>query len=156
MVYGVIVAALLMQVYTVVPDSSDDIPAAIERAVHHMNFIIRPIARHRLRQNNPLPPRLEIELRADSIVILRGDEPRAAMPRDGTAVPWRSLGGDKCRISAVISGDTLAEHIVSHGGESEARYVFRDRGQRVRQEVRITSSHLPEPVVYSVTFARAP
>jgi hypothetical protein len=103
-----------------------------------------------------LPQHLELDVRADSIVILRGDEPRAALPRDGTAVPWRSLGGDKCQISATLVGDTLTERIVAHGGESEARYVFLNDGQRIQQDVRITSSHLPQPVVYRVTFARTP
>ena len=157
MVFGLIAVAVFAQMaYTVVPEQSDDINAAIDRAVEHMFFIARPIARHRLRVNNPLPQRLALDLRTDSIVILRGDEPRAALPRDGTVVPWRSLGGDKCKVSATLVGDTLTEHIVAHGGESEARYVFLDGGQRVRQSVRITSSHLPQDVVYSVTFVRSP
>lgn len=154
MLLGLFVA--LQVAYTVVPQESDDINASIDRAVEHMNFIARPIARHRLRVNNPLPAHLELDVRTDSIVILRGDEPRAALPRDETAVPWRSLGGDKCQVSATLVGDTLTERIVAHGGESEARYVFLDGGHRIRQEVRITSSHLPQPVVYAVTFVKAP
>jgi len=142
--------------YTVVPAESDDINAAIDRAVEHMMFIARPIARHRLRVNNPLPQQFQLDIGPDSIVILRGDEPRAALPRTGAAVPWRSLGGDPCQISAMLVGDTLTEHIVAHGGESEARYVILDDGKRIREDVRITSSHLPQPVVYTVTFARTP
>lgn len=155
-VLGVMVAIMLQVTYTVVPAESDDINAAIDRAVEHMMFIARPIARHRLRVNNPLPRRLELDIRPDTIVILRGAEPRAALPRDGSAVAWRSLGGDQCQISASLVGDTLSERIVAHGGESAARYVLLDGGQRIRQDVRITSSHLPQPVVYTVTFARAP
>lgn len=153
MLMGLLVA--LQVAYTVVPAESDDINASIDRAVEHMMFIARPIARHRLRVNNPLPQHLELDIRPDSIVILRGDEQRAALPRDGTAVPWRSLGGDQCQISATLVGDTLTERIVAHGGESEARYIMLDDGKRVREDVRITSSHLPRPVVYTVTFVRA-
>lgn len=156
MFLGLVAAAMLQVTYSVVPTESEDINAAIDRAVEHMMFIARPIARHRLRVNNPLPQTLELDVRPDSVVIVRGNEGRAALPRDGTAVPWRSLGGDQCQVSATLVGDTLTEHVVAHGGESEARYVFLDGGQRIRQEVRITSSHLPQPVVYSVTFARAP
>jgi hypothetical protein len=144
------------RVYVVVAEQSDDIPAAIERSVEHMNFIIRPIARHRLRVTNPLPQHLQLDITPDTITVHLGDAPLAALPRDGSTVPWRSAAGDKCQISGVLVGDTLVEHIISHGGQGETRYVMLDGGNRVREDVRITSSHLPEPVVYSVTFARAP
>ena len=155
-----LIALLLAQdstrVYDVVPDQSDDIPAAIERAVEHMFFIARPIARHRLRENNPLPRQLRLDYTKDTITVRLGDAPPAALPRDGSAVPWRSLGGDKCQASITVAGDTLIEHVVAHGGQSETRYVPLDDGTRIREDVRITSSHLSQPVVYSVTFARAP
>ena len=144
------------RVYDVVPDQSDDIPAAIERSVEHMNFIIRPIARHRLRKTNPLPQHLRLDYTPDTITVHLGDAPPAALPRDGSAVPWRDVDNDKCRVSLTLAGDTLIEHVVAHGGQGETRYVMLDDGKRVREDVRITSSHLPEPVVYSVTFAQAP
>jgi len=142
--------------YDVVAEQSDDIPAAIERSVEHMNFIIRPIARHRLRVTNPLPRHLQLDIAPDTITVHLGDAPPAVLPRDGSTVLWRSLGGDKCQISGALAGDTLVEHIISHGGQGETRYVMLDGGKRVREDVRITSSHLPQPVVYSVTFARTP
>jgi hypothetical protein len=141
------------RVYDVVPAESDDIHAAIDRSVEHMNFIARPIARHRLRATNPMPSRLQLDIMRDTIVVWLGDAPRAALPRDGTAVPWVDIDGDKCRISVVVAGDTLTEHIVAGGGEGETRYVLLDGGQRVREDVRISSSHLPAPVVYSVMFS---
>jgi hypothetical protein len=143
------------RVYVVAPEQSDDIPAAIERSVEHMNFIIRPIARHRLRVTNPLPQHLQLDIAPDTITVHLGDAPPAALPRDGSAVPWRSLGGDRCQISGALAGDTLVEHVISHGGQGETRYVMLDGGKRVREDVRITSSHLPKPVVYSVVFTKA-
>jgi hypothetical protein len=144
------------RMYDVLADSSDDINAAIERSVEHMNFIARPIARHRLRVANPLPRQLRIMMAADTITIQVGAEPPAALPRDGTAVPWRSLGGDKCQASLTVAGDTLVKHVVAHGGQSEARFVLSDSGRRVREHVRISSPHLPKPVDYSVLFSRTP
>jgi hypothetical protein len=156
----ILIALLVIQdssrVYDVVPDQSDDIAAAIERSVQHMNFITRPIARHRLLKTNPLPRQLRLDYTTDTITVRLGDAPPAALPRDGSAVPWRSLGGDKCQVSAVLAGDTLVERVISHGGQAETRYVVLDDGKRIREDVRISSSHLPQPVVYSVTFARAP
>jgi hypothetical protein len=142
-------------VYDVVPDQSDDINAAIDSSVEHMMFITRPIARHRLRVNNPLPQHLQLAMARDTITIRVGDQPPAALPRDGTAVPWRDLGGDKCQVNLVIAGDTLIEHVAAHGGQSETRFVLMDSGRRLREDVRISSSHLPRPVVYSVMFAKA-
>jgi hypothetical protein len=141
------------RVYDVVPEESDDIRAAIDRSVEHMNFIARPIARHRLRATNPMPLQLRLDATRDTIVVRLGDAPPAALPRDGTAVPWVDIDGDKCRISLVLAGDTLIEHIAAHGGQSETRYVMLDGGQRVREDVRISSSHLSAPVVYSVMFS---
>ena len=143
-------------VYDIVADQSDDINAAIERSVHHMNFIIRPIARHRLRVTNTLPQHLRLDVGRDTITVRVGDNPPAALPRDGTVVPWRDIDGDKCRVSLTFAGDTLIEHVAAHGGQGETRFVMLDDGKRIREDVRITSSHLPEPVVYSVTFTRAP
>jgi hypothetical protein len=145
-----------LAVYDVVPDQSDDINAAIDSSVEHMFFIARPIARHRLRVNNPLPQHLRFDVTPDTITVHLGDQPPAALPRDGTAVPWVSGDGDKCRVSLVIAGDTLTEHIAAHGGQSDTRFVMMDSGRRVREDVRITSSHLPQPVVYSVMFVRSP
>jgi hypothetical protein len=144
----------LAQEYDVVPGESDDIHAAIDRAVQHMSFITRPIARHRLRVNNPLPQHLQLDVAPDTIVVHLGDALPAVLPRDGTSVRWTDLDGDKCHASLTMVGDTLIERVIAPGGESETRYVRLDDGQRVREEVRITSSHLPEPVVYTVMFAR--
>jgi len=36
--------------YELLPNESDDVKAAIDRAISHMNFIVRPIARHRSQQ----------------------------------------------------------------------------------------------------------
>jgi hypothetical protein len=142
------------RVYTVVREESDDIHVAIDRAVEHMNFIARPIARHRLRSTNPLPEHLRLDITPDTIVVYLGDAPPAALPRDGTEVRWKDIDGDECRVSAILTGDTLTEHIIAHGGQSETRYVLLDSGHRVREEVRISSPHLPAPVIYSVMFTK--
>lgn len=144
------------QTYDIIPDSSDNIPAAVERAVQHMFFIARPIARHRLLVNNPMPQHVHFDVTPDTITLHLGDQRPLPLPRDGTVVPWVSTGGDKCQASLVVAGDTLIERVTAHGGQSETRFVTSDSGRRLREAVRITSSHLPQPVVYSILFAKAP
>ncbi len=140
--------------YAYVLSASDDIHAAIDHAVEHMSFISRPIARRRLRATNPVPAHLRIEAGADTVVLFVGEEEPARLPRDGGETTWHNLEGNECRVSMRLAGDTLVEHVVAHGGESERRLSLADSTARI--DVRITSPHLPLPVVYSVTFARAP
>src|SRR5690606_31714093 len=81
--------------YVFVPEESERIEDAIDRAADHMNFLIRPIAKRRLRGANEPIERIEIAYPGSDVrVVLRQDEPPIVSPRSGAAVPYRRADGE--------------------------------------------------------------
>jgi hypothetical protein len=144
-------------VYELVPDESDDVKAAIERSISHMNFIVRPIARHRLTRTNRPPAHLTFANHQDTLIVtLEGANP-IVTPRDGSAVPWVSgVSKEVYRVKAAVVGDTLHQAIMASDGHRLDDFVFSAGGDRVRLDVRLYADRLPAPLMYSLTFRRLP
>jgi hypothetical protein len=144
-------------VYALLPGESDDVKEAIERSISHMNFIVRPIARHRLTRTNRPPAHLTFANRADTLVVtLEGANP-IVTPRDGSLVPWVSgVSKEVYRVEAVVAGDTLHQTIIASDGHRQDDFIFSHGGERVRLDVRLYADRLPAPLTYSLTFQRLP
>ena len=140
-------------VYVLVPDSSDNIRAAIDRTVAHMNFIVRPIARSRLSKINPTPKQVRVDLEPDTASVAFDAGNPVVTPLDGDTVPWRNpLTGETNRTHAAVAGDTLRQTIVAPDGERENALIFSSDGARLRLRVTVTSHRLPRPLVYELMF----
>jgi hypothetical protein len=144
-------------VYTLVPDESDDVHAAIERTIAPLNFIIRPIARHRLARTNHTPAHLTIEVRPDTrVVTFEGANP-IPTPRDGSSLPWISgVSKELYHVHAVVRGDTLVQTIQASDGRRVDEFVVTPDGARVRLRVTLYAERLPVPLSYTLTFRRSP
>jgi hypothetical protein len=141
--------------YSLIPDSSDDIKAAINQTVEHMSFITRPIARGRLNKTNPLPQHIQVTQGSDTISVAFDDGNPVVTPLDGNAVPWRSsLTREDYQAHAEHAGDATAQVIVAPDGERKNTLVFSDDGARLALEVTITSHRLPQPLHYILRFRR--
>jgi hypothetical protein len=144
-------------VYELLPDESDDVKAAIERSIQHMNFIIRPIARHRLTRTNHPPAHLTFITHADTLVVTFEGANPIVTPRDGSPVPWVSgVSREVYRVKATVAGDTLHQTIMASDGHRIDDFVFSDAGQKVRLDVRLFADRLPAPLIYSLIFRRVP
>jgi hypothetical protein len=144
-------------VYELLPDESDDVKAAIERSIQHMNFIIRPIARHRLARTNHPPAHLTFTTHADTLVVTFEGANPIVTPRDGSPVPWVSgVSREVYRVQATVAGDTLHQTIMASDGRRIDDFVFSDAGQKVRLDVRLFADRLPAPLIYSLIFRRVP
>jgi hypothetical protein len=144
-------------VYQLVPDESDDVKAAIDRAISHMNFIVRPIARHRLARTNHPPAHLTFVTRPDTLVVTFEGANPIVTPRDGQLIPWVSgVSREIYRVKAMVAGDTLHQTIVASDGHRVDDFVFSDGGERVRLDVRLYADRLPAPLTYSLMFRRQP
>lgn len=142
--------------YTLVPDSSADIKAAINVTVSPMSFITRGIARSRLTKVNPLPHRVRVRLAADTVSVAFDDGDPVVTPVDGHAVPWvNALAKETDQAHVVIASDTLRQTLVASDGVRENALIF-DDGGRLRLLVTVTSHRLPKPLVYELLFRRDP
>jgi hypothetical protein len=144
-------------VYELVPNESDDVKAAIERSISHMNFIVRPIARHRLARTNHPPAHLTFSNHPDTLVVTFEGANPIVTPRDGNLIPWVSgVSRETYRVKATVAGDTLHQTILASDGHRIDDFVFSDDGNRVRLDVRLFAERLPAPLMYSLTFRRLP
>jgi hypothetical protein len=141
--------------YALIPDSSENIRAAIDRTVAHMNFITRPIARSRLSKINPTPQHVQIDLEADTVSIAFDNGNPVVSPLDGETVPWLNpLTGETNQAHAAVSGDTVRQTIIAHDGERENALIFSNDGERLRLHVTVTSHRLPRPLIYDLVFRK--
>ena len=143
-------------VYTLVPDSSDNIRSAIDHTVEHMNFITRPIARSRLSKVNPTPHELRVDRSADSVSIAFDNGNPVVTPLDGNTVPWSNpLTKETDHARATVAGDTVKQTISAPDGDRENALVFSNDSARVRLRVTVTSHRLPRPLVYDLLFTKS-
>ena len=124
--------------------------AAIEDVVSDMGLIAKPIARDKLRAGNEIAERLEITVDGDVVSVSFDGRPFVA-----------ALDGSKKRVTGIL-GDQLDYHVEIGG--AHLRQVFTgDRGGRsnsirraggkVAIDVKVTSSRLPKPLQYRLTYA---
>jgi hypothetical protein len=141
--------------YTLMPDSSSDIRAAINQTVSPMNFLIRGIARGRLTKVNPLPHRVRVRLATDSVsVAFDGGDP-VVTPADGAVVPWfNALAKETDQAHVLVAGDTLRQTIAASDGDRENVLTFADSGARLHIRVTVSSHRLPKPLMYDLFFRR--
>jgi hypothetical protein len=142
-------------VYTLAPDSSDDIKAAINQTVSPMNFLIRGIARGRLTKVNPLPHSVRVRLVADTVSVAFDNGDAVVTPSDGAIVPWyNALAKETDKAHVAIASDTLRQTISASDGDRENAISFTDGGARLHLQVTVTSHRLPKPLAYRLLFRR--
>ena len=133
------------------PARSDDINAVIDRSTADMNFIKRPIARHRLRATNPAPRNLSIREHGDSIdVILNSDVVLHTAP--GAHFKWRYNGEDLTVDTSVRNG-VLHNTFTAGDGVKQNEYRLRDDGM-LELRVHLSSPQLKHDVDYVEVFRR--
>ena len=139
-------------VYEFVPSESDAIDEKVDRAVAHMNFLIRGIARGRLRGANEPIDRIEIRYPGDTVwVSLRQDEAPVTSPRNGTAVDYRRADGEVLRVRTDLSPDTIDQFFDSDDGDKRMVYRMRADGL-LALDVEVLSEKLREPFRYTWVF----
>jgi hypothetical protein len=131
----------------------DGVDAAIEASVAPLNQMIRNMGRTRLKEANPVPQRLTIEVDGDSVEILMDGVGHEAS-LDGSPIKSESPQGDKVKVSHRIRSSQLTELIDGSGGDRTNDFKLSADGTRLTMSVKITSGQLPVPVEYRLTFKR--
>ena len=141
------------RVYALSPDESDDIRSAIERAIAHMSFITRPIARRRLIRANRPSPTLTFQVRSDTLVVTFVDDNPIVTPLAGGAVPWhRRSTSEMYDVHIALVGDTLRQTIATDDGERDNDFVFLEGGAAIEMHVTLRAERLPAPLRYIAVY----
>ena len=133
--------------------ASDDIQRAIEATVSKMGFIVRPIARGRLKKDNPAFKRVEIRHQAETIVIANDGLP-VRTPSEGTRVAWPRPDGATFTVSTRPEGGAWVQRFWAKDGVRTNTYTLSPDGQTLTMAVEITSPRLPQPLKYQLVYQR--
>jgi hypothetical protein len=140
--------------YQFVPDESDKIEGRIDDAVAHMNFLIRGIAKRRLRGANEQIERIDIRYQGDSIWIsLREDEPWVVSLRNGEFMPYTRADGEVVQVKSDIEPGVIDQYFDSDDGEKQMIYTLREDGKLELESI-IYSEKLKEPFRYTWVYER--
>ena len=133
---------------------TDDIAAAIESTVADMNFIKRPIARHRLTNVNPAYKKVTISLSDQEVVVQLEDRAPIHMPASGQGAPWTREDGEKFTVAAQASPAQLIQTFKNDEGERTNVFKLSADGKALVLAVTVKSGKLPKPLTYTITFGR--
>lgn len=133
--------------------SQEVIDKAVDAGVGKMNFIKRPIARSRLKKTNPLYQRIEIGNDGSQISVRFDAGKPVVMPANGNTVKWTRDDGEVFDVSASASGSKLQQTFKAEDGQRVNEFDLASDGT-LTLRVTLTSSQLPEPVRYVLTYKR--
>lgn len=137
-----------------VPGQSEDISQAVDKAVAHLNFLVRGIARNRLRGANQPISRIVIQYPDNDVYIsFREDEPPTISPRSGEFVPYTRADGEVVQVQTEFGNGTIRQFFDSDDGQKEHLYRLRPDGM-MALEVTVFSERLREPFTYTWVFRR--
>lgn len=141
--------------------ASDDVPAAIERAVAKMSFLTRPIGLSRLRATNQPPADVRFALPPDSVVVHYAGQPELRAKRDGSPRRWHNAAGEafEARATLVEAPDgrvMLRQSFDAEDGRRENTWTLDASGTALTLDVTVSSPRLPQPLRYRQRFRRAP
>jgi hypothetical protein len=139
--------------YSLDPAASDDVHQAIERTISHVNFIIRPIARHRLARTNKIPGHVTLSVRSDTMVVAMEGYNPIATPLNGGAIPWVSGVSHEIYLAhATANGSTLHQIIQASDGWRTDDFAFLDSGSLLVLHVTLAAEHLPTLLQYTLIY----
>ena len=132
----------------------DALEAAIDKATDDMSFITRPIARSRLRDKTQIRATMGFAFAGGNITWTASDVGPATSPEDGSFGSYKS-GSDTLKLSQKVNaGGQLIQSFVAEDGSRKNTYTLSPDGKTLTVNVIMTSTKLPAPVVYALTYQK--
>ena len=140
--------------YTLVAETAGEISRAIEAAIRPMNFLIRPVARGRLRKTNVPYARLRLTVAPAEITTIADRGNPVVTPSNGTIVKWRREDGETFDVSTSWQGEKLHQTFRAEDGQRENVYSIEADGTTLNLAVTLSSPRLAAPVKYTLRYRR--
>jgi len=130
--------------------------AAIDEVVSQMSFLVRGIARHRLREPNLPSKKVIISLENEDLQIDRPGQPEVSAPASGKPITWSNPEeGDVFEVRQGIDEDgVLYQRFKGDRSVSRNDFVLGDGGKRLTIRTRIESDRLPAPLRFEMSYQR--
>ena len=133
---------------------SDNIDTAIDQGVKGLNFLVRHIARNRLKKLNPGYRTVSITSSDSEISIVVDNQPALKMATNGSAVVWTSPAGGKTNVKVRFENGHLLQQFDSSDGHRVNDYTLSTDGRVLTMQVTETSSRLSAPIKYKQVYRR--
>ena len=128
------------------------VASAIEDVVRDMSALIRPVARARLIEANPVPDSLSLKSQGQRVTLAYAEESYAAT-LDGPPADVVTHAGDDLKLR--VSWRKGALHQLFTGDEKSRTNLFRREGDKLAIYVTVQAQALPKELVYRLSYARA-
>lgn len=133
--------------------SKEVIDQAIATATQKMNFLVRAVAKSRLKATNPLYQRIEISNDGAQITVRYDKGQPIVMPADGGTVKWKRDDGEQFDVSARAQGARLQQTFKAEDGQRVNEFSLAPDGT-LTLAVTITSPQLSAPLNYTLAYRR--
>lgn len=130
------------------------IQAAIERATAPMNFLVRAIARSRLRDRNPVYATIMFRFERGQIEVVVPGREAFRSAESGSNASWRGPDGAVYQLTQRLEGGRVVQTVGTSDGTRRNEFIPGPDGHTLTMHVRITSPHLPLPVDYTLSYRR--
>jgi hypothetical protein len=139
--------------YTDTANGDKAIEAAVDKATEELNFIVRPIVRSKIKQNNVAPESITMRQVLDEVLIKTQFR---AWTTDLKSTPLTvSLpGGRTGTVAKTIDGTDLIEVVSVAQTTRTQRYRLSVDAQQLSIQVTIVTPKLSEPLVYELLYKR--
>lgn len=126
---------------------------AVEDAANQFNFMIRGIARSRLREGTPVHSRVEVSFEGDQVTVRFGDESYTTTL--GRTEVRRNPEGEEMRVTQRIRPNGQLEQVFETEGGTR-RYVYTPLSDgRMRIATTTDSPQMPQPMYFMLDYRRA-
>lgn len=127
------------------------ITRAVDKATDDMGFIVRPIARKRLKEINPAYARILIS-QTNGEITTDFQGRRYVADSNGKVRRNTDPDGSKVDVTYRLEGNTLHGRYKAKDGEKSIDFVLAPDGRTLDVRVQVASPRLPEPVSYALTY----
>jgi len=130
--------------------------AAIEKATESMFFAIRGTARSKLRDSTEVKLSVRFAFGSGNISVFTPGEAAAVSPERGTPAAYKASSGTPMQLTQRLTPDGKIEQIfVSDSGTRSVVFALSADGLTLSAVHTLSSSKLPQPVRYTLTYRRA-
>lgn len=141
--------------YVLVPEQSDDVRGAIDRATAEAGFFVRKVGRGVLRVMLEPAPRIEIRFDSVGVWVTAEDGRPLRTVVGGPPVQVRNARGERERVSTEWAGDSLVRWFDAGKAKRRYRYSVSGDSATLSVSVEVAGSMLPRPLSYRLTYRRS-
>lgn len=140
--------------YVYVPERSSSVEQAVEKTVAEVNFVLRPIARSRLKKTNQPYQSITLATASDKLSITTDKRAPIVTPANGKPIKWKREDGEMLDVSMKWQGKALQETFAAEDGKRVNVFELSPDGGELKMLVTVSSKRLPKPLVYTLVYQR--